>query len=119
MNDQIAERVARGVALLDQKRPGWAADIDLKYFDMASCSRCVIAQLSTSYLDGLYQLEISGEGKHYGFDQFGEGTYPLLAEAWRKVIEQRQAGNPSPEIVHTPSLDDPTPLARDGYPFGG
>lgn len=40
-----AERVARGAAMLDEKRPGWAAEIDLSVLELAYPCHCVLGQL--------------------------------------------------------------------------
>lgn len=57
-----AARVARGVALLDEKKPGWEHEIDLDGLDIASASRCITAQLSESsfYLEGMWELGLTG-----------------------------------------------------------
>ena len=43
----VAERVATGAALLDQRRPGWAAQVDPTALDMRCRLRaaCVLCQL--------------------------------------------------------------------------
>lgn len=42
--DTIEARVARGVALLDEKLPGWDRRIDLDKLDLASPCNCVLGQ---------------------------------------------------------------------------
>lgn len=44
----VAERVAAGATLLDQKKPGWAKKISLPHLDVGDCLVCVLAQLSGS-----------------------------------------------------------------------
>jgi hypothetical protein len=59
MNEiDYAARVAKGAALLDEKRPGWEREISLSTLDIASPTRCVTAQLSGEnwYIDGMEQL---------------------------------------------------------------
>jgi hypothetical protein len=43
--DDIPERVARGVALLDVMQPGWDQLIDLEALDLGSCTACIIGQV--------------------------------------------------------------------------
>lgn len=61
-------RVAKGIALLDEKRPGWADQIDLGKLDIQNGSYCVTAQLSgtQNWYEGMQQL---------GLTQFNTGTY--------------------------------------------
>lgn len=65
-------RVAKGIALLDIKKPGWADDIDLSLLDIRSGSHCVTAQLSGEYdyRTGMEQL-----GLEHG--EYDDGTYTL------------------------------------------
>jgi hypothetical protein len=35
------KRIARGVALLDEKVPNWRGHIDLEFFDISNSERCV------------------------------------------------------------------------------
>src|SRR5882757_5718389 len=46
---QVSERVAAGVAWLDENVPGWPAKIDLDELDMGSPSCCVLGQVYGSY----------------------------------------------------------------------
>ncbi len=100
----IAERVARGAALLDEKMPGWAEHIDLDVLSLASSCRCVLGQLhpnleapDDAYLDGLSHLGVSTtDDSGYGFDTSDEddGVYERLTAAWRELIESRRAVTP-------------------------
>jgi hypothetical protein len=101
-----AARVAKGVALLDEKRPGWEREIDLGRLDIQHGDRCVTAQLSGvgSWYTGMEQLDLtSGNDGTYvahgfnaedappegveGYDQFE--AYGTLNALWREVIEGR------------------------------
>ena len=84
----IAERLKRGAALLDAKRPGWWREIDLGRLDIESACNCIIGQLG-SYMEtarslGLY---ISLDDWLHGFEG---GEYPELTDAWRDLIQQRR-----------------------------
>jgi hypothetical protein len=57
-DDTTAERVARGAALLDQYRPGWADEIDLHELRIESGSDCVLGQLYGDYGEGRERLRI-------------------------------------------------------------
>ena len=41
---EIKKRVARGAALLDEKRPGWEAMIDLSSLDISDPYKCILGQ---------------------------------------------------------------------------
>ena len=92
----VAESVARGAALLDEKLPGWDERIDLADLQLASCYRCVLGQLfarspipagtCSPYGLGIWVLGI--RGSRYGFD--GDDADQLNAE-WRRVIAERRA----------------------------
>ncbi len=47
------EKVARGLAFLDTRFPGWIEHIDLRTFNMASGCNCVLAQCSPYILGAL------------------------------------------------------------------
>lgn len=106
-----AARVAKGVALLDEKRPGWERELALEILDIRSGECCVTAQLSgmrngfQSYLDGMQQLDLvdgnSGSYVAHGFnaedpdlmdddveyDQ--DEVYTTLNSLWRDVVTER------------------------------
>jgi len=98
-----AKRVARGAALLDEKRPGWAAEIDLRKLDLASGRDCPLGQLWTAklagppfrtddaYMLGLEDLGIYGDSDEYGFNRSEENwsTWAELDELWIAEIRRR------------------------------
>jgi hypothetical protein len=108
---EITERVERGAALLDEKRPGWWRDIDLDMLDVRSRCGCVIGQLGglTKAADrGLsYQIvsdrlgvgyydeipmgfEAEGTRPPYGEMELLAAEYAALTEAWRVLILARR-----------------------------
>jgi hypothetical protein len=98
----ITERVERGAALLDERRPGWWQLIDLDALDIRSTCNCVAGQLGAlggdedPYLKTMRDLGIHlGEPERgYGFDAYqvfrGGGEYEALTEAWRGLILHRR-----------------------------
>lgn len=90
-----ADRVRAGVALLDEKVPGWHERIDLDRFAMNSCARCVLGQLFGGFVVGAFAvgLDMSGSDEvAAGFDlAWGEVGYRTLTRLWRYVIRQRQS----------------------------
>ena len=56
MTATVAERVARGAALLDEKVPGWRERINLDTFAISSCERCILGQVYGYYATGLGEL---------------------------------------------------------------
>ena len=99
----VAERVARGAALLDEKVPGWERRINLEWLDIASCYFCVLGQVfddderaSTDDLDSPYSAGIRALGIEggvrgtvwHGFDGL---HIDALNAAWRRLVADRQA----------------------------
>lgn len=120
MNEiDYAARVAKGAALLDEKRPGWECLIDLDTLDIANGAVCVTAQLSgvsdfrtgmkqldlTSGDDGTYVLhgfnaESTDTPEAYGLDNAEDSgvvrdaqfaAYATLNNLWRDLITTRLA----------------------------
>ncbi len=95
--DDPADRVARGVDLLNSRWPGWEKKIDLDRLHIASKCDCILGQLYGSYSLGRSRLPYRNEtALELGFDAYdddeGDGTEDLAAvEAeWRSVIIQRR-----------------------------
>jgi len=99
-----ADRVARGAALLDRERPGWAAEIAIDELAMASCNDCILGQIYGRYTVGLSSVFRDTEASwlspaHYGFTLYdGEQVQDFketmlrfreLADAWRTEIRAR------------------------------
>ena len=94
---ETAERVANGVAWLDEHHPGWADRIDLDRFSIEACSLCVAGQLgiwhteiATGYQKGLGLARRLG--MYAGDSIESQQEYRELAAEWRTVIRERQAG---------------------------
>jgi hypothetical protein len=100
-----AARVAKGVALLDEKRPGWERQIDLETLNIRNGYCCVTAQLSgeSRWYVGMEQLGLS-EGDYgtyvaHGFNAESylpgdqnydsDDVYPVLNSLWRDVVTER------------------------------
>jgi hypothetical protein len=103
----LAERAARGAALLDQRWPGWADAIDPRRLDLASAEDDVLGQLYGSFDEGLGELVMldanpgawadSDWAPTYGFDlpaEIGSDQEPAgyadLIRCWRSEIARRQ-----------------------------
>jgi hypothetical protein len=98
----VTERVAAGVALLDETRPGWERHINLRFLDLGDCWECVLGQEFAAEHDPdhdspfgygveMLSLDAVDEARRYGFDGPGPEHAALTAE-WRRVIEARRAG---------------------------
>jgi hypothetical protein len=108
---RIPERVARGVAWLDEHVRGWwlpdrEAAIDLDGMTMSQACSCVLGQLFGDYYAAPIALD---EAIEAGFDT-SKGRDPLLTveqwtaaiseefsaltAEWGRVIEARRAGTP-------------------------
>ena len=99
----IAERAARGAALLDEHKPGWWERIDLDTLALESPCRCILGQLwSAEHPDDPYEialdeLDLHDKDEDFGFDKYsGPGSwseYALLTDAWHALIEARRAAS--------------------------
>jgi hypothetical protein len=97
----LAERIAKGHALLDEKCPGWEKTINLDCFDMAHSRSCLLGQLYGWFGDGeeavgLRSLEDSYKHGFYEYpydpDDCGRDVYArfmLLTDAQRVAIRNR------------------------------
>ena len=88
-------RVDRGADLLDEERPDWFRNIDLRTLNIGSPVNCVCGQLAgegANWLDTLYTLGLGNQNAaDYGFaEEVFCGEYPELNSAWRKVIKDRR-----------------------------
>lgn len=102
MTATIPERVARGVALLDEREPGWADRIDLERLDVEDPCGCVLGQTwdgptlggdpFIKHVDALLSDRTYSTAAAYGFDAYyfdGRDFGQLTAE-WRAVIAERR-----------------------------
>lgn len=95
---ELLLRVEAGVALLDEKYPGWECAIDLATLRLSSCTSCVLGQLypnSSHFLGGLAALNLHyGEAFRFGFildsDEERDAGYPILQRLWMSAILQRR-----------------------------
>jgi hypothetical protein len=95
----FTERVGRGAALLDERRPDWWRLVDLDRLDIGSPCDCIAGQLYmgggnyrnwTMVMDSLGLHAEADEAAH-GFDGPGlTGDYTALTEAWRTLIARRR-----------------------------
>jgi hypothetical protein len=98
---EAAGAVARGVALMDERDPGWLEHIDLNRLNLRSNCNCIVGQRSGgNYSIGLRVLGLGLDGEpasRYGFDTgvLASGLYRLAYDAleneWRKVITERRS----------------------------
>lgn len=108
MTDTVdyASRVAKGIALLDDKWPAWATEIDLDRLNIADGQACMTAQYAQKHGHGAYwwqaiePLGLENEDEDYsghGFnasedEQFSDDD-PLgtLNRLWKDEILARRA----------------------------
>lgn len=93
-----AARVQRGIALMDEKWPHWATEIDLETLDISSARACMTAQYSAArggrphWSSGRSLLDLDlEEYELHGFAADLEQDYPTLNRLWRAEIERRRA----------------------------
>jgi hypothetical protein len=101
VSEELAERVERGAALLDERRPGWWDEVDVEALDLDLCSRCPLGQLWGDFESGAYRLfrggfhEVADMAGHHGFDAVCDNHFPILTDLWRAAIERRRAQAPA------------------------
>jgi len=84
--------VERGAALLDERLPGWDAEIDVENLNMSNACDCVFGQLFGSYDKGLRVLVMDqGTSKTFGFFVWPTSRWSSLSFAWRNLIRERRA----------------------------
>lgn len=87
MYGDAATRVARGVALLDRKAPGWVDRIDLDTLELSSAFDCVLGQLYRGFGAGMYALNLDRESAMaHGFLTSNMDFYDELQAEWIRVI---------------------------------
>lgn len=95
-----ASRVARGIALMDEKWPDWATEIDLERLDIEDASYCVTAQYAgqkfgyADFSEGRRRLDLSTEsyvGHGFNVEPGDFGAYAILNRLWRDEILRRRA----------------------------
>jgi hypothetical protein len=89
------DAVARGVALLDERVPGWREKINVETLDMGDYCFCVLGQQFGDFGEGLINLDFDlGDGdlaREYGFQRLAghsDDEYQALTDAWREVIAE-------------------------------
>ena len=83
------ERIEAGIALLDEKVPGWEQHIDIQRLNMGDCKRCILGQLYGDYNIGIKKLEIGlMQDSELGFevDSYEDESYDDLTEMWKEYI---------------------------------
>jgi hypothetical protein len=105
----LPERVARGAALLDQRRPGWAELVDPDRLDMQLEYEDVLGQLYGTFAEGINSLAghafwpdpaavafAVAHGFELGDDQPGRvgapRHYAELTGCWRAKLTHRRGG---------------------------
>lgn len=104
MATDVTGRVARGVALLDEKVPGWVDRVDVEQLDVSNGLTCVLGQLFLTYSSGRAKLDLDEvQAAEHGFQlRFPKGStladlvtvlaaafgdeYPALTREWQRVI---------------------------------
>lgn len=97
--------VAKGVKMLDEKKPGWRDVLapQMDNFNIASPCRCVLGLVYGSFGRGLGEILWDSErssasrmefAEEHGWVSFrGDNCYSLLDQAWREELtKERPAG---------------------------
>lgn len=94
----IQNRVKRGAEWLDEIKPLWHKEIDLKRFTMTNARLCVCGQLDRNggfyHFVKEYKLRVRRQealGFWVDYKQFNQTNwYKVLEEEWRRLIKERQ-----------------------------
>lgn len=62
---QIPEEIKAGMALLDEKVPGWREKVNPQQLNMAYCFTCILGQVFGEYTHGLKRLGIADDEEVY------------------------------------------------------
>lgn len=102
MTETTAERVAAGVAWLDEHDPGWwredapehltrdAQPIDLDRLDIDDPCRCVLGYRWGHFGHALVDALRDASDVALGFDGDSADEVPELTAEWRRVISERR-----------------------------
>lgn len=83
----MEENVLRGVALLDEKVPGWRERIQQDKLFMGDCFHCILGQLFGYYATGLQKLgKNTHDGFYYGFNTREEAYFIRLGKLWKEQL---------------------------------
>lgn len=99
------QEVRRGIALLDEKDPGWRESVDFEHLDIAHVFGCLLGQWRGNYYAGLDDLGLAPLfASEYGFNVHSavyedRAEYYLLTETWRTLA----GSEPAPTLVPAPS----------------
>jgi len=81
----IAERVERGVRLLNRKKGRrWYRRIDLEWLNLAEPCRCIVGQLYGDYMRGIRELGVDGLDEGFTTTK----SFPALTLHWKRRIRQ-------------------------------
>lgn len=96
MAETVGARIRRGMALLDQVKPGWEHRIDVGRLDLWSKCDCVLGPELGRFGDGVEHLHMDGPtATAHGFDvdpataQAFHPAYRDLTRAWQRAIRRR------------------------------
>ena len=85
------EEVKRGIALLNEKNPGWREKVNLDTLDMLKVAGCTLGQVYKDYYEGLIELGLSDtddSAVQYGFQMPGvEAGFGVEDEDYEKLTE--------------------------------
>lgn len=123
MATDVAERVTRGVALLDEKVPGWVDKVNVERLDVSNGVTCVLGQLYGAYNSGRAKLDLDeAQAAELGFQvRFPKGgtslgdlvvllvaafgdEYPALTKEWQRVIGVLKQNTATEVTVETKEL---------------
>lgn len=76
-HQEAHERVSRGMALLDEIKPGWEKDLERDVFDMSSSAHCVLGQTFYDYWQGVEEVEAIKAEFADDHDEWGDAQWPI------------------------------------------
>lgn len=81
------ERVRAGMALLDERVPGWRDRVNRRRLDLSSMRKCPLGQIYGSFATALDVLHIAGMSNRYGFLHDSQVSSGRLTSAWKRALK--------------------------------
>lgn len=92
MTATIKTRVARGVALLDEKLPGWDQRIDLDALDIGNACNCILGQTWDEHPDDYDDPYFMHSAWIFGrLDQVRDAGYGFTVDARHQSVREIDA----------------------------
>lgn len=84
-----AQKVSRGIKLLNRMKPGWEKKVSLKKLHMHRCESCILGQVFGEFHAGRAKLHLDFKGtQERGFTISNNTYWSGLESAWKKRLKK-------------------------------